>query len=85
MSLSLQLFIPCVYGSILISESDKLGNAVYGCNWMDQSQKFKRSLTIIQQRTIKLLVPTTYKDTFVVGLETFVNVWFFNRTEMTNQ
>ena len=66
--------MPCYYGTMLTSESEKLRDYVYGSNWVDQSKRFKTSFNIIQQRTMQLIVPTTYKGTILIGLETFVAV-----------
>ena len=74
LSLSLQILLPCYCGTMLTSESARLRANVYGSNWMDQSKRFKTSFSLLQQRAVNLIVPTTYKKTFVIGLETFVAV-----------
>ena len=74
LSLSLQILLPCYFGSMLTVESMALSNYVYASNWVDQSVKFKTDLNIMQLRSMKPIIPTTYKGTLVIGLETFVAV-----------
>ncbi|KAJ9573646.1 hypothetical protein L9F63_008987, partial [Diploptera punctata] len=45
-----QLGLYCSFGSNLMYQSEEVYNAIYSCEWYDQSDYFKRSLNMIIMR-----------------------------------
>lgn len=56
--LALEVVLCCYYGSEFTDVSDKLTEVIYSCNWIDQTEDFKRDLMIFvencQQRKVFL-------------------------------
>lgn len=55
LSMMLQNFPVCYYGSIMELEFENLTYAIFSSNWLDQDVKFKQNLKIIAEYTKKPL------------------------------
>lgn len=52
-SMTLQIFMPCYYGSVVYAKSSMLSTCGFESNWLEQSLSFKKSLIIFVERTIR--------------------------------
>lgn len=71
---SLHVFGPCYFGSIITEQSRQISIQMYDSNWMDQSTAFKQSMRILCERSKKPIELKTYKNVFIIALPTFVMV-----------
>lgn len=53
MSILSQVFIVCYHGSSFAAKINSLTIEIYSCNWMGQSESFKRSLIIFSERSLR--------------------------------
>ncbi|XP_067633306.1 odorant receptor 59a-like [Eurosta solidaginis] len=70
-SMPLEIFPTCYYGTAFQSNLDNLHIAMYSCNWVDQTQKFRKHMILFCERSLKQhrviaggIVPI-HLDTFV--------------------
>ncbi|XP_037912020.1 odorant receptor 59a-like [Hermetia illucens] len=69
----LEIFLYCYFGEQLASESDRMTEAIYSCNWMGQDRRFKQNLIIFMQST-QTNMTIIAGGIFKVNLSTFVTV-----------
>lgn len=72
-AIPLQIFFSCYYGTVFVLECKKLTKAIYSCNWIYQSQSFKKDLIIFEENSLK-----TYQfhalGFMTISIETFAKV-----------
>ncbi|CAD7085736.1 unnamed protein product [Hermetia illucens] len=51
----IEICLPCFCGNEIEYENNQFTTALYSCNWMDQNQKFKKTLIFVMQKTEKPL------------------------------
>ncbi|KAJ9598693.1 hypothetical protein L9F63_010642, partial [Diploptera punctata] len=56
MVLTLQILLPCWYGQKVIDQSERIKDAVYGCNWYEMSPRFRKALVFAIMRSNRPLV-----------------------------
>ncbi|KAM7343789.1 odorant receptor 59a-like [Cochliomyia hominivorax] len=49
----MQVFPVCYYGSDFVILFEKLHYAIFSCNWIEQSQRFKRHMMLFTERSLK--------------------------------
>lgn len=52
-----EIFLPCYAGSVVFYKSQQLLGAVYRCNWIVQSRRFKSALLIFGERVKQPIEP----------------------------
>lgn len=72
-SMTLQIFMPCYYGSVVYAKSSVISTCGFESNWLGQSLNFKKSLIIFVERTIR---PIDIKagGLFELNLKIFLSV-----------
>lgn len=50
---SLQIVLTCYYGSEYTESNENLRRSVYECNWMDQTQEFKKDVMILVENCLR--------------------------------
>lgn len=50
---TMQIILPCHYGTEYTSTNDELKTAIYKCNWMDQSPAFKLDMLIFVENSLR--------------------------------
>lgn len=69
----METFPICYFGSVLMEHTNQLTFALYNCNWMEQDQKFRKTLIVFMERSQRTNV-------FLAGcmipitLQTFISV-----------
>lgn len=69
----IEIYIPCYFGTVLHFESDKLTQAAFHSNWIDQNPYFKRMMLMFGQGTIKP-IRIFAGAMFELNLTTFISV-----------
>lgn len=68
-----QVFVPSLYGSILLDRSIDMTRTIYLSNWIERNRKYKQAMQIFTVRTFKPM--TIYAGgVFLLSLPTFVSV-----------
>lgn len=70
-----QLFLPSLCASNVTNRSDVLSYALFKCNWIAQTMRFKGSMQILVIRLLKPIVPMA-GGLFEIGLPCFVKVLY---------
>lgn len=73
LSMTIQIFIPCYFGSIVTAKSQQLAKCIYSSNWLGQTSEFQSSMRIFVERSLKPIVPKSV-GLIIIGLPTFVSV-----------
>lgn len=73
MAMSIQIYVPCYYGSALTVKSERLLRNLYASCWQQQSRRFCRALLVLAERMLRSMVPMA-GGLMVIGLPTFVSV-----------
>lgn len=73
-NMTIMLFIPCYFGSVLSRKSELISGSLFRCNWPQQSVQFKSALAIFMRCSQKPIVLYTLKGLFAIELPTFVTV-----------
>lgn len=71
----LQILMSCYYGQELMYETSFITDAIYMCNWIEQSPQFKKILIMFMQMTQRQMVIKA-GGMFVVNLSSFMSVSF---------
>lgn len=71
--MTLEIFIPCYYGSVVIHKSEQLTTKIFNSSWINRSKKYRSSIRIMLQRSLKPIIPLA-GGMFVIALPTFVTV-----------
>lgn len=71
---SLEILVPCIFGSIVTEKSRIIPINLYGSNWPDQKRGFHSTMRILMERATEPIVLETYKGAFKIALPTFVAV-----------
>lgn len=79
LSMIIQIFIPCYFGSIIYYKSKNITTDIYESNWINQSKQFKRCMMIFVAGTFNS-IETKAGGLFTVNLGTFLSV---NRAILT--
>lgn len=77
-NMSVQLFIPCYFGSKLQTKSEALGEAAYDCGWPNEAagqRTFRKVLLLFMMGAHRPMRLLTWKNMFVIELPTFVMVY----------
>lgn len=74
--MTLEIFIPCYFGTLVTLKSNDLPFFVYKSNWIEQTKAFKSSMGIFLERAKKPIVPFA-GGLFIIGLPTFIAVITF--------
>lgn len=72
-AMSIQIYVPCYYGSALTAKSERLLRNLYASCWQEQSQRFGSALRVLAERMLRSMVPMA-GGLMVIGLPTFVSV-----------
>lgn len=72
-SMTIEIFIPCYYGSIVTIKSADLTLNMYKSDWISQTKSFTSSMKIFMERTLRPIVPYA-GGFFLIGLPTFISV-----------
>lgn len=70
-----QLLLNCYFGSRLTQESNEITHAIYSSQWMDRSEKCKRGIRILMERSRRPMAIRA-GGLFDLSLPTFVQVIF---------
>ncbi|XP_023952804.2 odorant receptor 46a-like [Bicyclus anynana] len=71
--MTMQIMVPCWFGTRIMDKSCHLSQAVYACNWTPQSRRFKSSLKLFVERANRPLSITGWKM-FPLSLNTFTSI-----------
>ncbi|CAG9132303.1 unnamed protein product [Plutella xylostella] len=71
--MAIEIFTPGYLGTQLEHESERTTSAVYECDWMDRSPRFKRNMMLLVERA-NTSVELTALTMFPLSLETFVSI-----------
>lgn len=77
--MSIEIFMPCYYGSCLTLQSDEMTVQLYRCDWLRQSRRFGTAMGLVMQRSQRPVRMWTYQKLFAIQLSTFVGVRKRNR------
>lgn len=72
-SMAIEIFVPCYFGSVVTAKSERLVRAVYACEWPERGSEFRRTMGVLVERALRPVVPLC-GGLVVVGLPTFVAV-----------
>lgn len=72
--MTLEILIPCYYGSITIRKSEQLTTKIFNSNWIDRPIEYRSSIRILLQRSLKPIIPKA-GGIFAIALPTFVTVY----------
>lgn len=72
-AMTMEIFLPCFYGSIVVRKSEELVRKIYNANWIDRSKEYRLSIRIMVQRSLRPIVPMA-GGMFATSLPTFVSV-----------
>lgn len=72
-SLTAQIYVPCLCASDVTQRSDQLAYSIFQSNWIEQTNKFKSSMLIFTEKSIKPIIPMA-GGLFEIGLPVFVSV-----------
>lgn len=78
LNMSVQLFIPCYFGTILQMKSDALSKAAFDCGWPEDGagkSAFRKYVLLFMMGSHQPMTLRTWKSTFVIELSTFVMVY----------
>lgn len=73
MSMAIEIFVPCYFGSVLTAKSERLAGAMYAAAWPERGRRFRRSMVVLVERALRPIVPRA-GGLVVIGLPTFVAV-----------
>ncbi|XP_061385881.1 odorant receptor 46a-like [Danaus plexippus] len=68
-----QIFVPCYFGARIMDKSSQLSHAVYSCNWTSRSRRFKSSMRLFIERSLRPHSITGGKI-FPLSLVTFTSI-----------
>lgn len=71
-----EILMPCYYGSEIKAKSELLPARMFASNWTDQSKRFKSSMLIFGERSLRPITPFA-GALLPLALPTFVSVSFF--------
>ncbi|XP_045451255.1 odorant receptor 46a-like [Melitaea cinxia] len=69
----IQIMVPSLFGTQMITKSCLLSQAIYGCDWTGRSRRFKSSLKLFVERANRPLSITGWKM-FPLSLNTFTYI-----------
>lgn len=78
-AMMIEIFIPSYFGSLVYLKSEKLCYDIFKSNWMHASEKYKRSMRIFGERTLRP-ISIFAGNVFMLNLLTFLKVswsWLF--------
>lgn len=70
LSITVEIFPVCYYGSVMEMEFQNLTYALFSSNWMDQDKKFKQNLRIVAETAKKPLYVMAWQ--FRINLNSFL-------------
>lgn len=71
--MTLQIFLPCVFGQMLLDASNKLNTSLFKSGWISRDKKFKSAMTIAMENFKKTLKISAF-GIFDVDLATFSRI-----------
>nr|AOE48059.1 putative odorant receptor OR54 [Athetis lepigone] len=71
--MTLQIMVPCWFGSRLIEKSSQITFAVYDCDWTPRCRRFKSNLRLLVERANKPIIIKGGKM-FLLSLGTFTSI-----------
>lgn len=74
LSMTIEIFIPCYFGSIVTQKSEQLSIRLYESNFVDQSKAFRSSMRIFVERSLQPIIPSAAGGILIIGLPTFIAV-----------
>ncbi|XP_032529094.2 odorant receptor 46a-like [Danaus plexippus] len=69
----IQIFVPCFFGARIMDKSSQLSHAVYSCDWTPRSRRFKSSMRLFVERSLRPHSITGGKI-FPLSLVTFTSI-----------
>lgn len=71
--MTLQIFLPCVFGQMIHDAFEKLNTSLYSSGWIQRDQKFKNAMKIMMENCKKPVKISAFR-VFNVDLETFKRI-----------
>lgn len=71
--MTLEILMPCYFGSEMISASEKLSARLFHSNWMDKPKDFKCAMKIFMENAKKPMKLTAF-GIFELTLESFLKI-----------
>lgn len=73
MCMMTEIFVPCLFGSIALEKSQRIGWKIYESNWIAQDKRFKQAFLIFIQRST-FPIHLSVNRVFFLDLGTFLKV-----------
>lgn len=71
--MAVEIFVPTYAGSVFRAKSESLSHEIFKSNWINKSQRYKKSMMILVERTLRP-IRISAGSVFELSLSTFLKV-----------